>query len=202
MVIRAALVDMDGTVHESGIEWRALREEIGLPWDGRPILDQLAGADPATRERGTALLRRAEAESSSTGRVIAGTEELLATLRRHGVRCALVTNNSRASAETVLGRHGLRFDLVLTRDDGRTKPEPHLFLDALRRLGVAVDEAIVIGDAHLDAMAAAAAGIPEIILVGTPEWMKEHIPDGVRYREVADLFAARDLILELLSGPD
>jgi len=202
MAIRAALVDMDGTVHESGIEWRALRREIGLPWDGRPILDQLAGADPATRERGTVLLHRAEAESSSTGRLIAGAVELLSALRCHGVRCALVTNNSRASAETVLDRHGLRFDLVLTRDDGRTKPEPHLLLDALRRLGVAAEEALVIGDAHIDAMAAAAAGIPEIVLVGTPEWMKEHIPVGVTYREASDLFAARDLILGLLGEPD
>jgi len=120
-------------------------------------------------------------------------------LHERGIACALVTNNSRRSAETVLGRHDLRFDLVLTRDDGTTKPEPSLFLDALRRLGVPPAEALAVGDTHLDLIAARAAGIGEVILVGTPEWMREHLPSGAPHREARDLFEAAEILETLLA---
>lgn len=200
MAIRAALFDMDGTIYDSGIDWLALREEIDIPWDGRPILEQLAEADPATRERGIAALHRAEAAGAAGGVLIDGTEELLSLLRQHRILCALVTNNSRRSAETVLSRHELGFDLVLTREDGAAKPEPHLFLEALDRMDVSPSDALVIGDAHLDLLAAAAAGVPEVILVGTPHWMKDHIPDGLTYREARDLHHVRELVVELLDA--
>jgi len=200
MTIRAALLDMDGTIYESDIDWRALRAEIELPWDGRPILTQLADLDEGARERGTAALHRAEADGAANGRIIDGTHMLLDLFRERGVACALVTNNSRRSAETVLARHGLRFDLVLTRDDGAAKPDPHLFTVALARLGVAPSEALVVGDAHLDAIAAKAAGVGEVILVDTPPWMREHIPQDATFREARDLRHTCEIVSELL-GP-
>jgi HAD superfamily hydrolase (TIGR01509 family) len=198
MTIRAALFDMDGTIYESGIDWLGLREEIDIPWDGRPILAQLAKADAATRERGTAALHRAEADGAQNGSLIEGTESLLALLHARGARCALVTNNSRRSADTVLSRHPLDFDLVLTREDGPSKPAPDLFLLALERLGAAPGESVVIGDAHLDLLAAQAAGIRDVILVGTPAWMREHIPGNAHYEEARDLHQVRRLLARLL----
>jgi len=198
MTIRAALLDMDGTIYESDIDWRALRAAIDLPWDGRPILTQLADLDDDARERGTAALHRAEADGAANGRIIDGTHQLLDLFHERGVPCALVTNNSRRSAEIVLARHRLRFDLVLTRDDGAAKPDPHLFTEALARLGVAPSEALVVGDAHLDAIAAKAAGVDEVILVDTPTWMREHIPEGATFREACDLREACEIVSELL----
>jgi len=200
MTIRAALLDMDGTIYDSGIDWLALRDEIDIPWDGRPILQQLAEAEDATRDRGIAALHRAEAEGAAGGKLIDGTEELLALLHDHRIPCALVTNNSRRSVQIVLGRHDLGFDLVLTREDGAAKPEPYLFLEALDRLGALPAEALVVGDAHLDLLAAVAAGVSEVILVGTPPWMKAEIPDGVEYREARDLHHVRELVEQLLEG--
>jgi len=203
MSIRAVLFDMDGTIYDSGIDWRAFREKVDIPWDGRPILEQLADADPEVRERGLAALHRVEAEGAANGSLIEGAEELLALLRDRGIPCVLVTNNSRRSAETVLARHALRFDLVLTRDDGAPKPAPYLFAEALDRLGVPPSEAAVVGDAHLDLIAAKAAGIGEVILVGTPEWMRAHIPEGATYLEAGDLFHVATLLKERLgSGAD
>jgi HAD superfamily hydrolase (TIGR01509 family) len=198
MTIRAVLFDMDGTLYDSGIDWRALRAEIDIPWDGRPILEQLADANGEARERGLVALHEAEAIGASAGRLIEGAEELLGLLRARGILCALITNNSRRSADTVLSRHALRFDLVLTRDDGVAKPAPHLFIEALDRLGVTASEALVVGDAHLDLIAAKAAGIHEVILVGTPEWMREHIPDGATYLEARDLFHVAELVKDRL----
>jgi len=202
MPIRAALLDMDGTIFDSRIDWLALRKKIRIPWDGRPILTQLREASPEESERGLAILHEAEKDGAENGGLIPGTHELLDLLRRHDVRCALITNNSRRSVETVLRRYALSFDLVLTRDDGAYKPDPEAFLGALDRLKVRPEEAVAIGDAHLDLIAARSAGIGEIVLVGTPAWMRDHIPPDAQYHAAADLAEAREILVRLLRGGD
>ncbi len=187
MPIRAALLDMDGTLFDSKIDWISLREQIQIPWDGRPILAQLRQAPEDVREKGLALLHEAERNGAENGDLIHGTEELLGLLHRHGVRGALITNNSRRSAETVLKRYRLSFELVLTRDDGTAKPDPAAFLRALAELEVEPADAVAIGDAHLDLIAAQRAGIGEVILVDTPAWMQEHIPSDAEYHAATDL---------------
>jgi HAD superfamily hydrolase (TIGR01509 family) len=199
MGIRAALLDMDGTVFDSKIDWLALRKAIDLPWDGRPILAQLRDARDDVRAKGLALLHEAERAGAEDGELIAGTDELLESLRLHSVRCALITNNSRRSAETVLRRYSLPFDLVLTRDDGAAKPDPEIFVRALTELDVPPDEAVAIGDAHLDLIAAYHAGIGEIVLVDTPAWMRKHIPPDVEYYEAANLLETREILERLLA---
>lgn len=198
MGIRAALIDMDGTIFDSKIDWLRLRDQIRIPWDGRAILAQLADAAPDVRERGLALLEDAERDGAENGELIPGTHDLLDLLRRRLIRCALITNNSRRSAETVLRRYALPFDMVLTRDDGPTKPDPTGFTRALAELQAAPQEAVAIGDAHLDVIAAYRAGIAEIILVGSPRWMADHIPDDIEHHVASDLSDVRRLIGEML----
>lgn len=200
MPIRAALIDMDGTIYDSGLDWLSIRREIGLERDGRPILAQLADAPPEVRERGLETLHRVEAYGAENGRLMPGAPELLGLLRSRGVRCALVTNNSRRSADTVLARYRLSFDCVLTRDDGAAKPEPEVFVRALARLQTDPSEAVAIGDAHLDLIAAHRAGIGEIVLVGTPPWMKGHMPPDAEYHAAADLREAREILERLLAA--
>ena len=160
------LFDMDGTIYDSGIDFLAIRERLGLPQNGMPILDQLRTASPETRARGVELLHAAEAEGAANGQLIPGTIELLSWLRRRDIRCALITNNSRRSVEAVLAKHPLFFDLVLTRDDGAAKPEPDLFLKALEQLHIQPSHAVVVGDTHLDALAAHRAGIQRRVWSG------------------------------------
>jgi HAD superfamily hydrolase (TIGR01549 family) len=190
---------MDGTLYDSAIDWLALRREIGLEYDGRPILAQLEEADADVRDRGREILLRTERDSAQRGDLLPGARELIATLRDHDVRCVLITNNSRLSADVILARHPLDLDLVLTRDDGAAKPSPEIFIDALRRFDAEPAAAIAIGDTHLDVIAAHRAGIGEIIAVAMPEWMSKHIPAGVFYREVSDLQEARALLEELIA---
>ena len=198
MAIRAVLFDMDGTLVDSGIDWLALREEIGLPYDGRPILEQLERSTPEVRGRGRAVLHRAEREGADRARLLPGAAELVAMLQTREVHCALITNNSRASAETVLSRHPLSFDLVLTREDGAAKPDPCIFIRALRQLDVSPKEAAAIGDAHLDVIAAHRSGIERIIAVGMAPWMAEHVSPEIDYAHVADLQEAHTLLAGML----
>ena len=72
-------------------------------------------------------------------------------------------------------------------------------LEALRRLDVEAHEALVVGDAHLDLIGAEAAGIPNTILIGTPDWMRVHIPPDMEYTSVETLREAMGHIRELLA---
>ncbi|MFC2106243.1 HAD family hydrolase [Candidatus Bipolaricaulota bacterium] len=196
------LFDMDGTIYDSGIDFLAIRARLGLPQNGMPILDQLRTSSPEIRARGIELLHSAEAEGAANGRLIPGTIELLAWLQGRGIRCALITNNSRLSVEAVLAKHPLSFDLILTRGDGELKPEPDLFLKALDQLHVRPSHAVAIGDTHLDALAAHRAGIREIHLVSLHDWMAALIPPDIAYKQAADLKDVRELMVEWLQRED
>ena len=182
-----ALFDMDGTIYDSGIDFLAIRERLGLPQNGMPILDQLRAASPEVRTRGIEVLHSAEAEGAANGQLIPGTRDLLSWLREQNIQCALITNNSRRSVDAIFAKHPLSFDLVLTRDDAAAKPAPDLFLMALERLHIQPLHAVVVGDTHLDALAAHRAGIREIHLVALRKWMAEMIPSDVGYEPAKNL---------------
>jgi HAD superfamily hydrolase (TIGR01549 family) len=196
---RVALFDMDGTIFDSKIDLAAVRRALALPRDGRSFITQLSELPPADRERGMALLVEAEMQGVENGALLPGAAPLVAFLEEQDVRCALVTNNSRASADAFLQRHPLAFDLVLTRDDGAAKPDPGSFRRALAHFGAEPREAIAIGDAHLDLLAAHGAGVEEIILVAPAPWVLEFIPDGVAHQQAADLAEVLEIVRRLVS---
>lgn len=191
MTQRCVLFDMDGTLYDSRIDFLAIRDRIGLPQDGRPILDQLKEQSSELRDRGIELLHAAEAEGAANGQLIAGTRELLGWLRDKGIRCALVTNNSQRSVDVIIATHPLVFDVIVTRDDAAAKPSPDLFLLALERLDCRPSEAVAVGDTHLDALAAHRAGIREIHLVSLPNWMADVIPYDIPYNAAESLAEVR-----------
>jgi putative hydrolase of the HAD superfamily len=74
----------------------------------------------------------------------------LAALREHGVKIGLISNGSR-DLEEFVAHHGLDADCAIgSRAFGRTKPHPEIFRHALELLGVAAEEAAMIGDSYED----------------------------------------------------
>jgi HAD superfamily hydrolase (TIGR01549 family) len=196
------MLDMDGTLFDSDLDWVGIRDRIGVPRDGRPILEQLKSAESSVRQRGLEILIEAEHRGAENGRLIPGAKELLEFFHLQGIRTALVTNNSRHSAEVLLARHPLAFDLILTRDEGAAKPDPEVFVRALVALGAAPDEAIAIGDAHIDVLAAHHAGVSHIILVGADDWAVDLIPAGICYRRADALDDVLRMVAATLEEPD
>jgi HAD superfamily hydrolase (TIGR01509 family) len=193
------LLDMDGTLFDSDLDWTEIRSRIGIPRDGRAILEQLEEAAPDVRKRGLEILIEAEGRGAETARLIDGAAELLAFLHRRGARTALVTNNSRRSVDALLARHPLPLDLVLTRDEGAAKPDPGAFLEAIRALGASPRDAIAIGDAHIDVVAAHRAGIDRIVLVAAKTWVVDLIPSGIQYVRAENLEEVRRIVEPLLA---
>jgi HAD superfamily hydrolase (TIGR01509 family) len=168
MKIKGVIFDLDGTVVENDYDWPRIREELGT--GAASILGYLESLDGPERSAKWAILETHEAVQTEASVLREGVRELLGLLRSRGVATALVTNNSRKNTEFLLGKFGLEFDCVITRESGLWKPSGAPFLEVLRTLGIEPEACAVIGDTHFDILAAFDAGIGSVFLLsGEPE---------------------------------
>jgi HAD superfamily hydrolase (TIGR01509 family) len=152
---------MDGTLTEPFLDFDAIRMECGIE-PGHALLEAIAAMAPPRRREAEAILHGHEERAAMESTLNRGCDELIAWVREQGFATALVTRNSLASAACVLKRHGLEFDVLITRDDGKFKPDPAPLLLACERLGVAPSAAWMIGDSSHDVFAGRAAGVPTV----------------------------------------
>src|SRR2546423_2598638 len=115
MLPKALLFDMDGTITRPMLDFPRIKAEMGI--GDRPILEALAELSGAERERAEAVLHRHEEEAAARSRLNDGCERLLSFVVGRRIGTALITRNSRRSVDTVIGRHGLAFDVLVTRED-------------------------------------------------------------------------------------
>ncbi len=154
--IRAVLFDMDGTLVHTTYDWPAIRRQLGI--DHPSIIDGLNGLPLPERDARWRELEEIEDQATRGASVAEGATALLDLLREHGMRTALVTNNTAKNAAELLERFGLRLDAVVTRDTGLHKPSGAPLAAAARRLGVRPEECLVVGDSEYDLEAARDAG--------------------------------------------
>lgn len=188
--LRAVLFDMDGTlvdtlpdiaaaINEALAELRLQplpAERIGVFIGKGPrslalrVLDEQPSLDAAAR---LALIdtliagyvKHYEPRIGTAARAYPGVADALASLRRQGLKLAVVTNAMQHLAERVLARFDLdsQFTLVLGGDRvARGKPDAAPLLEACRVLGVSPAEALMVGDSENDVLAARAAGCPVV----------------------------------------
>jgi HAD superfamily hydrolase (TIGR01549 family) len=149
------LLDMDGTLTTPMLDFPAMKMEMGI--GTRPILEALAEMDALARQRAEAILLRHEERAACESTLNPGCRELLAWNHDRHLPIALITRNSRQSVRTVLQRHGLAIDVLVSREDGRFKPDPAALHIACAKLGVRAADAWMIGDGRYDVEAGNAA---------------------------------------------
>jgi|GEM_PF-19114 len=175
----SVVFDMDGTLIDSDYDWPAIRRRLGVA--GRSIIDDLNGLSAGERTERWAELEAIEERATGAARLKDGVPELLALLAARHLPTALVTNNSERNARQLLDRYGLRFDVVLTRDSGLWKPSGAPLTEAVRRLGVAPERCLAVGDSRYDVEAAREAGCGAVCLL---------YQGAERHRELADVALA------------
>ena len=178
---RALLFDMDGTLTEPLLDFPRIKAEMGI--GTRPILEALAEMDADARVAAEAVLLRHEGWAAAESNLNPGCTDLLKWVKGRGIPVALITRNSRSSVRTVLARHNLAFDLLVTREDAPPKPDPEPLRLACRRLGVSPRYAWMVGDGQYDVEAGLAACVRTIwVSHGTEKWFQ-----AVPWRVVRDL---------------
>lgn len=163
-----------------GLFANQLLREIGRPVDSATI-GRLAGLHAETYRR-----------LAATMTPLPGARELLAFLTEEGVPWAIATSGRMETAAPNLAALGVDPEkaTVVTRDQVRfAKPDPDLFVEAARRLGVPIERSIVVGDSIWDMLAAArcrALGVG--LLSGGYGWNELERAGALRvYEDPADL---------------
>lgn len=161
--IRGIIFDLDGTLVDSGLDFEAIRRDMGLP-TRTPILEALARTPPGPDlERMLAVLHSHELRSAEQATLFDGAVEFLQWIDHRQIPRAILTRNSRICTDLVLDRLGLQFSCVLTREDAPPKPDPAGLLDICRQWSLPPCEVAFCGDYLFDLQAGRSAGMHTIL---------------------------------------
>jgi HAD superfamily hydrolase (TIGR01549 family) len=176
--MKTVVFDLDGTLLDvrEGFYWQF--QELTRIFDGAPIAKEMiaASAHGTTENIVRSLVRNTKVPFDDILRkhhairlesydrylrLYEGVDELLPILKRMGVQVAALTSGNSATI-TCLDRTGIRghFDVVVTADHIEN-PKPHpegLYLIA-DKLGIEMEEIIVVGDTVVDILVGKNAGV-------------------------------------------
>jgi phosphoglycolate phosphatase len=190
--IKAVIFDLDGTIASFNLDYKALRGEIrsyllrvGVPASvlavNESIFDMLekttiyvknsrksAEALDEIRSEALAIAEKYELEAAANTDLLPGAQETLKALKQMNLKIGLFTLNSDKAANYILQRFKLGdfFGVTVPRNKiNFVKPNPEHLEMALKVLGVAPEETLVVGDGNVDMesakeLKAIAVGLP------------------------------------------
>jgi HAD superfamily hydrolase (TIGR01509 family) len=225
MALGAMIFDIDGTLIDSnpahveawvqafgrfGYKVAADRVSVEIGKGGDKLVPGILGA-AADRKDGDGLREAQKEEFLALARrsrlpVFPGARELMAELRRRGLRTALATSSSGEQLDGLFASAGIDFrelvDQTTSADDAaESKPSPDIVEAALGRLGLAPGECAMAGDTVFDAEACRAAGVACLGVRSGGNDAPTLMRAGARavWRDTADLLQHLDQALEIAS---
>lgn len=181
MRIQAVIFDLDGTLANFNLDYKALRAEvrnylmrIGVPASvlkvNESIFEMLKKAEifmknkkktneafEQVRSQTLAIAEKYEIESASTTSLLPGAVETLKELKRMNLKLGLCTSNSEKAANYILQRFKIDeyFSIMVPRNRVKNvKPNTEQFEMALKNLGVEPQAALIVGDSIADMQSA------------------------------------------------
>ncbi|MCX8179537.1 MAG: HAD-IIIA family hydrolase [Candidatus Aenigmarchaeota archaeon] len=207
MKIKAVLFDLDGVlVNSPYFIWKshnmaarklgyptckkeALYKLIGMKWDD-VIVSLIPQADVELfKKTANEFLKKMYGKIKLLGKA----NHTLKKLKSHGIKIGIVSGSNRKYADEVLKAVKLNIKLIDIRvhaeDTKMHKPHPEPILLALKKLDIAPQEAIYVGDSLLDFKAAKSAGVNFIGSLSGVTKAEEFLSSNVVYlvKDVSEL---------------
>jgi len=189
--IKAVIFDLDGTIAGFNLDYKAVRGDvrsylmrIGVPASLLPatesIFEMLKKAEifmknsgkpealEEIRREALAIAEKYELEAAKDTSLLPGVDETLKVLKQMGLKIGLFTLSGDKAASYILQRFKLGdfFGVTVPRNKvNYVKPNPEHLEMALKVLGVAPEETVVVGDGNVDMesameLKATAVGLP------------------------------------------
>jgi beta-phosphoglucomutase len=182
-MVKAYLFDLDGVLVDTAkyhfIAWKKLADELNIPFthddneklkgvsrmDSLDIILKLGGRSLSTQEKNELADRKNKwfvdfVNGMSPSEIFPGVKELLAELKKRGLKVGLASSSKNAPAVLQLLGITSLFDAIV---DGsmvtNAKPDPELFLLASEKLNTPPSECVVFEDAEAGVEAARRAGM-------------------------------------------
>jgi len=202
----AFLFDLDGTlidsVYQHVLAWREALQELNIELSTWRIHRRVGMSDgliltALQRETGRKLSQEeierlkklhtdAFLKKVDQVRPLPGAKELLQLLTTQSVPWAICTSGTAARAKESVKSLGADNHILVTREDaGHGKPFPDLFLAGAQRLGVDINDCIVVGDSVWDLLASRRAHALGVGLLAGGYGMDELVQAGA-YRVYED----------------
>jgi HAD superfamily hydrolase (TIGR01509 family) len=213
MTVRAAILDIDGTLIDSNDAhaqaWVDVGKEMGYDIDfahvrrligmgGDKVLPEITGledesdeAEKVKKRRGEIFQERYLPELQPFPRA----RELLERFQADGMALVVATSASKDDMGKLLEKAGIK-DLIEEKtsqsDVEASKPDPDIVEAAVEKAGCTPAEAVMLGDTPYDVEASRRAGVPCVAL-RCGGWGDEDLKDAVAiYDDPADLLANYD----------
>jgi hydrogenase expression/formation protein HypE len=193
--IKAVLFDFDGTLTRPGtLDFPAIKAALECPPD-TPVLEFIRSLSGDGAQRSAVKrLNDFEMAAAADSRPNPGAEMLIGWLKQRAVLTGIVTRNSRASVRRALENFDTvryeDFDLVISRDDAvAPKPSGDGIALAARRLGIAPEQILMVGDFVFDTAAGRAAGAHTALLDPRHDPALENADCDFRIRHLDELTA-------------
>jgi HAD superfamily hydrolase (TIGR01509 family) len=189
--IKAVIFDLDGPIASFNLDYKAVRGDvrsylmrIGVPASLLPANESIfemlkkteifmknSGKSEAmeeVRREALAIAEKYELEAAKDTSLLPGADETLKVLKRMGLKVGLFTLSGDKAASYILQRFKLGdfFGVIVPRNKvNYVKPNPEHLEMALKVLGVAPEETLVVGDGSVDMQSAkelkaVAVGLP------------------------------------------
>ena len=208
MAIKAVIFDLDGTLANFNIDYKAVRAEVrsfliraGLPASilslNETIFEMLKKSKIFLKNNGKsektfteiqskalAIAEKYELEAAKTTSLFPGVLETLKTLKKMRLRLGLCTINSEKSVRYILKRFEINdfFEAITPRNKVKNvKPNIEHLKATMKALGIIPEETVIVGDSWVDMQCARDL---KAIAVGLPTGIsspKKLIASGANY---------------------
>lgn len=166
--------------------WKAMKEELGLPLPYEAYIEQMNQ-------------KRADMMARDGVRAIKGAQDLVQGLASSGIKIAVASSSPKNEIVHVLRELGIAdyFQAVVSSEEvAHSKPEPDVFLEAAKQLGVDPKECVAFEDTKNGSLSAKRAGM-YVIGFENPDYPAQDLSnanhvvktyDGLTFDVVKELF--------------